>query len=79
MNEGAFIVSIVFGSILIIVGLGVLHDVWKTKNKQKLLREQHFEQAEHLALLARLEERIEVLERIVTDEKFELKRRFRDM
>ena len=79
MREGAFIVSIVFGSILIIVGLGIFHDVWKTKTRQNVLREQQSEEDEHLALLARLEERIEVLERIVTDEKFELRRRFRDM
>lgn len=79
MGQEVVIVFIVFGSIVAIVALGVFSGVWKTKAKMKALHAARSEEDEHLALLTRLEERIEVLERIVTDEKFELRRRFREM
>jgi len=77
MGEDAIIVSIVFGSIVSIVALGVFHNMWKTK--ARMAEQRAARENQHLALLQRLEERIEVLERIVTDEKFELRRRFREM
>ncbi len=79
MGEEVVIVSIVFGSIVTIVALAVFHNVWKTSAKMKALRAAQHDEDGHLALLARLEERIEVLERIVTDEKLESRRRFREM
>jgi|GEM_PF-2396606 len=79
MGEEIVIVAIVFGSVVSIVALGVFASIWHTRAKMKAARAARSEEDEHLALLARLEERIEVLERIVTDEKFELRRRFREM
>jgi len=78
MYEDVIIVGIVFGSILLIVAMGVFGCVFRTHVKARALREQSLHESEHLALLARLEQRIEVLERIVTDERFESKRRFRE-
>jgi hypothetical protein len=78
MHEGVIIVAIVFGSILLCVAIGAFADLAKTKAKATAFREQRSEE-EHLEILARLEERIAVLERIVTDEKVEQKRRFRDL
>jgi hypothetical protein len=79
MYNGVIIVSIVFGSILLIIAMGIFGDVWKSKAKAKALREEQAKEDEQLARLAALEERIEVLERIVTDDKYELKRRFRGL
>lgn len=77
--EDVIIVAIVFGSILLVVAIGATASVMMTRTKANALREHRAEEDEHLQMLARLEERIEVLERIVTDEKFELKRRLRNM
>lgn len=75
MDESVIIVGIVFGSILLIVAMGVFGSIFRTHAKARAVREQDLEEREHLELLARLEARLEVLERIVTDERFESKRR----
>ena len=79
MNSDVIIVSIVFGSVVLIIAMGIFGGIAASKAKAKARREERTEEDEHLARLAELEERIEVLERIVTDDKYELKRRFRNL
>lgn len=79
MHGPATIVFIVFAFIAIMAALRTFADISKSKMKAQEMRERQWAEDEQRELLARLEERIEVLERILTDEKFELKRRFRDL
>lgn len=66
-----------FEMVVIIVFLGVIAGMYKTR-----LRHRHearrVDPADEVRL-ARLEERVEVLERIVTDSGYDLRRQFRDL
>ena len=67
MSTWAAIVSIV----AIVVGADTIAKLSKNRAKKKSGRDQELEEA--LAQVAKLEERIRVLERIVTENKFDLR------
>ena len=71
MNPFEFVIAIIC-----IVFLFKLLDTWV---KHKLSARQPAGDGETLQRLLELEERVRVLERIVTDERFDLKREFRDL
>ncbi|HEX7081134.1 MAG TPA: hypothetical protein VF329_08985 [Gammaproteobacteria bacterium] len=73
-----------FEFVIIVVAIAVVgrivNSYFKCKAAARKARQDDEESAaEHLAQLARLEERIKVLERIVTDEQFDLRQRFRNL
>ncbi|MBN1237644.1 MAG: hypothetical protein JXB36_04035 [Gammaproteobacteria bacterium] len=73
-----------FEFVIIIIALAFLSDAvksyFKSKNdKREAERREDDEASEYAERLRQLEERIRVLERIVTDEQFELKQRFRNL
>jgi len=65
----------VFLFVLAIVVIGLGFDLLKTHLESKRRARATVDDEAHLEQLARLEERIEVLEKIVTDERYDLKRR----
>lgn len=73
MNPFEFVIAIVF--------LAFLGSTLKTyfESKRDDTRKKDADADENLARLAQLEERIRVLERIVTDEQFDLKQRFKNL
>jgi len=66
-----------FEMVVIIVFLGVIAGMYKSRLRHR--SEQRNPDPADEARLARLEERIEVLERIVTDSGYDLRRQFRDL
>jgi hypothetical protein len=65
--------------VLVIVGMVLVFKLVKTVMMQKHGRRDDHVNAELVARLAEVEERVRVLERIVTDDRSELKRQFRDL
>jgi hypothetical protein len=61
--------------VVIIVFLGVIAGMYKSRMRHRSAQRNPADEAR----LARLEERIEVLERIVTDSGYDLRRQFRDL
>jgi ABC-type phosphate transport system auxiliary subunit len=71
------VLCIIFGSIF---GFPVLKERIRLKKRELELRGEGLNDAQDLIdQISRLEERIRVLERIVTDDKSELRRQFRDL
>ena len=72
-----------FEFIIIIICLSIVAQAIRGHYRSKELRRERqadeAEARETLDRLSSLEERIRVLERIVTDERYELKQRFRDL
>jgi hypothetical protein len=68
------VLIIIFGSIF-----GFPYAMARTKQKERERREETVPKGETLNRLERLEERVKVLERIVTDERAELSRQFREL
>lgn len=66
-----------FEMVVIIVFLGVIAGMYKSRMRYRSAQRNPDPGDE--ARLARLEERIEVLERIVTDSGYDLRRQFRDL
>lgn len=66
-----------FEMVVIIVFLGVIAGMYKSRMRYRSAQRNPDPADE--ARLARLEERIEVLERIVTDSGYDLRRQFRDL
>ena len=65
----------VFVFVLAIVIIGVAFDLLKSHLDSKRRARVTADEEEHLERLARLEERIAVLEKIVTDDRYDLRRR----
>ena len=77
-------IFVVFGFVLLIIVISTVGDTLKAYYKAKGQRsavaaKPPEDERELLDKIRRLEERIEVLERIVTDDRYELRRRFRDL
>lgn len=77
-------IFVVFGFVLLIIVISTVGDTlkayWKAKGQQASAAARPAEdERELLEKIRRLEERIEVLERIVTDDRYELRRRFKDL
>jgi hypothetical protein len=70
------VLCIIFGSIF---GFPVLKEQMSLKRKEVETRGNGAETEELLKQISLLEERIQVLERIVTDDKADLRRQFRDL
>lgn len=64
---------------LIVVALALGYKLVKTVLLQKHVRRDDDVSAELVARLAEVEERVRVLERIVTDDRSDLKRQFKDL
>jgi hypothetical protein len=70
-----------FEFVLAIIGLSLLFkvvDVW-VRQKNNPRRGEHAANTELQQRLDKVEERVRVLERIVTDERFDLKLQFKDL
>jgi len=74
MNPFEFVITI------IALGLGYkLVAVWVSSRAQSRTRSDESANAALVQRLGELEERVRVLERIVTDDRFELKQQFKDL
>ncbi len=69
----------VFEFVIVLVIAVLAFRLWETKIKHKNTGEQEAEQPDVQAQLQALEGRIKVLERIVTDSQYDLKRQFKDL
>ncbi len=69
--------------VIVIIALSIIGQAIRSHFRSKELREaqrqERSEVEETLKRLSDLEERIRVLERIVTDERYELRQRFKDL
>lgn len=68
----------VFEMVVLIVFLGVMAKMYDSRQRHRRARREEETPADE-ARLARLEERVEVLERIVTDSGYDLRRQFREL
>jgi hypothetical protein len=64
--------------VVLIVFLGVMAKMYDSRQRHRRARHDDSPPADE-ARLARLEERVEVLERIVTDSGYDLRRQFREL
>lgn len=76
MNPFEFVIAIIALALLASVARSYFES---KRDKREARQQQEAETENYLERLQQLEERIRVLERIVTDEQFELKQRFRNL
>ena len=69
----------VFEFVIILVAVVLVYQLWELKIKTRRAARESAEDDAVQAQLDRLESRIEVLERIVTDSRYDLNKEFRDL
>ena len=75
MQVFEFVLAIVF----IALAAGVINNIIRVKAKRRVSDDSTADAAHYLAQLEALEDRVQVLERIVTDRNYDLKQKFRDL
>ena len=75
MSVFEFVLAIV----LVVMGAGVINNYIKVRAKRQPSDDSVAEAEHYLAQLEALEDRVQVLERIVTDRNYDLKQKFRDL
>jgi len=75
MQVFEFVLAIVF----IALAAGVINNIIRVKAKRQVSDDSAADAAHYLAQLEALEDRVQVLERIVTDRSYDVKQKFRDL